>query len=150
MITNVFTGDLTHPICVRCIKSGNGASCTYTDTFQYPEDHRDIHLGSLRDSQVSSALDLPISGSRLSGADVEGRLRAQDERISQLEQKLAMASSAALTYPLKASNSPDANISKVVSHASDSMMFRSKGFKTKFYGAGAPSTLMIHVGRFNN
>ena len=161
--------DRVFPSCSRCQKSGNADSCTYDSeavdsvlTQSYGE------RNGTRDFPVANGHGAPTTGPRLPSVarsfaadgrqerhpqyhleDTTARLYAQEERIRQLEYRIAGLERAAHD-----SRSPEPAFTRAKSNVhsnsraavgEEAMIFRGKGFKTQFYGASHHMSYLCHV-----
>ncbi|KAF2440990.1 hypothetical protein P171DRAFT_419065 [Karstenula rhodostoma CBS 690.94] len=125
--------DRVYPICGRCQRTGRADQCTYD-----PRLLEDIPVNGDGYADPPSFVqhDSPPSGAGSSDL-VSWKLRVQERRLEQLENKLAAQSGAGVhAYDLSPSHFHDFKADETRMH--EEMMFRGKAFKTRFYGSTCP------------
>lgn len=163
--------DRVFPVCGRCKKGGVAATCTYDP--RTVEGLREVSASSGSEDEAEngvrgSAIDWNRGESaavtRLSSDDRE-RLNAQENRISELERRLAVlegkqGNGDSNPHPHRYGQLREfrgsgefkeldrlagAHVKDPRGSALESMLLHGKGLKTQFYGASHPSSLLVHV-----
>lgn len=144
--------DRVYPVCGRCQKTGRADQCTYDPRLIEDLQHvnGDGHTAGgpgaphLQDSHYG----LPASTSVPSDA-LSWTVRAQERKLAALERKLASIEQANATSPatLEPYHGDDFDAPAPEPAFREEMMFRGKGFKTRFYGSTCPMSLLAQVRR---
>ena len=173
--------DRVFPSCGRCARAGLANRCSYTSysTEGLDSDNRETTNEQYREfpgfmPKATSPHPPPERSNQSSAKNLQtaddflNKLRTQEDRIRQLEDKLASVDRGQGLLPLYRNELFDRshdqsssysgllrgiitkrNVSGTdgdLSDRADTMVFRGKGFKTQFYGPSNPASLHDHVG----
>ncbi|KAK7179746.1 transcriptional regulatory protein, partial [Paraphaeosphaeria sporulosa] len=125
--------DRVYPVCGRCQKTGRADQCTYD-----PRLLEDIPVNGDGYAEPPSFAQHDSAPSGAGSSDlVSWKLRVQERRLEQLENKLAAQSgTGSQAYDSTPSHFHDFKANEPLLH--EEMMFRGKAFKTQFYGSTCP------------
>jgi len=159
--------DRQFPVCGRCEKGGNAGTCTYKSRWaaigEIEGDEFEVDQGR-NDERAEKQMRLSLGGNGNGNAPIlneneslaeahlstisthETTIKRLESRLADLERMVAQgASSTPRELPVeRASEAVDI----AVARGKETSLFKGRGFRTQFYGASSPTSLLAHVRSF--
>ncbi|KAF2463549.1 uncharacterized protein BDR25DRAFT_297899 [Lindgomyces ingoldianus] len=138
--------DRVYPVCGRCQRTGRADQCTYDPRLldELPVSG-DGHVDGANFMHADSSTNGITSSTAIPPDALSWRVRVQERRLEILEKKLTKFDDtrpASVTTPASHLDGFDGEELSI----RETMMFRGKSFKTQFYGATSPMSL---INQFN-
>lgn len=144
--------DRGFPVCSRCEKSGNSASCTYKSRGNTngngEEDEIEVELDDTAEEPAEKRMRLNGNSSHLNAIEAPQRVTAavlptHETTIRRLENRLADLE----RIVSRQTETHDAPAPKdtLAGRGRETYLFRGRGLRTQFYGASSPTSLLAHV-----
>jgi len=152
--------DRKYPVCGRCVKGGVAAYCTYKNRnssgdiegedgeIEMNGDEGRENRPRLDGPVLTTSRELPSHGPPFTTSVHENTIKRLESRLADLERVVARNSvSSARDNFGDGCRSEETRVVK--GKETETNVFKGRGFRTQFYGASSPTSLLAHVSPLN-
>jgi hypothetical protein len=147
--------DREYPVCGRCEKGGNAATCTYKSRWSADGgiEVGEVELEAKEDGKTEKRMRLTVNGPILSANErlqdspvsmvsmLESTIKRLEKRLADLERIVARETSSRATE-VAGGKAMEVLVSR---KGKETYFFKGRGFRTQFYGTSSPASLLAHV-----